>query len=164
MDEPSRFDVAALHAYSEARRQFLKSFGKVESCRDPFAEFSEHVVQTLLNATRAKSRVQKGFDLVRPNGRFVEVRSLSNSTAAWVNGHRVDLKATHDDYALVIFEEFRIRAVIVFPKETLADVNLLLKKRHGDLHKRLDFYRANLETILANKPEFERLGVLIFQP
>jgi len=165
MNQPAKIDVTTLRAYAEARRQFLSSFGRGDSCRDPLTEFSEHVVQTLLDATRAKSRVQKGYDLIRPNGRFVEVRSLSNPTAAWErNEHAVVLSDTHHDYALVVFEEFLVRAVLVFPRETLADVCLLLKKRHGDTHRQLQFTRVNFETILANKPEFEQLGVLVFQP
>jgi len=50
--------------YTNSRAQFLNAIGLPNSCRDPFAEFSEILVSKLLPANLAESRVQRGFDLI----------------------------------------------------------------------------------------------------
>src|SRR5437764_6855463 len=93
-------DTSLFRAYSEARRQFLRAIGCEDSCRDPLAEFAERLVCQQLGGTLASSRVQKGHDLVTPDGRRVQVKYLANPTGTWRNGHFVDLPGGVDDYAV----------------------------------------------------------------
>lgn len=57
---------AAYKEYAKARSKLLSFLPRVDSCRDPLAEFSETLVAKLLCSPRAASPVQKGYDLVRP--------------------------------------------------------------------------------------------------
>ena len=75
----------AFRVYADARLKFLSQIGRGASCRDPLAEFSEVLVACLLNAKPADSRVQKGYDPIRPNGRRVQVKYLANPQHPWVN-------------------------------------------------------------------------------
>lgn len=72
-------ELGPFHEYMQARCEFLKSVECSTSCRDPLAEFSEWLVAQLLSATFAASRVQKGFDVIRQNGRQVQVKYLAKS-------------------------------------------------------------------------------------
>ncbi|GAA4595876.1 hypothetical protein BJY16_001826 [Actinoplanes octamycinicus] len=61
--------------------------GLAVSNRDPLAEFSEHLVQALLGAQLAASRVQAHWDLALPDGAKVQVKYLANPADGWV-AHR----------------------------------------------------------------------------
>ncbi len=101
-------------AYTSARVCFITQLKRDRSCRDPLAEFSEVLVALLLGARRADSRVQQHFDLIRPNGRRVQVKYLANPDRAWINGHQIKFDEYVEDYALAIVDAFQIPSVIVF--------------------------------------------------
>jgi len=135
------------------------------SCRDPFAEFSEYIVAQLLNSELAESRVQKGYDLIRHKGcdeRKVQVKYLANPTKKWINEHHIKFEGNCDDYAIVIITAFKIEAVIIFKKETIGEVCKLLRKRHPNQEKSLQFTRRNFDYILNNVFRFKELGVEVF--
>ena len=82
--------IESLRAYADARRQLLAVMDRSSSCRDPLAEFAEWIVAILLDAEPAVSRVQRGYDLVRRDGRRVQVKYLANTCAdRWVNEHAI---------------------------------------------------------------------------
>ena len=76
-------DTSLYRTYSEARRQFLRTLGCDDSCRDPLSEFAERLVNQQLGGTLATSRVQKGYDLETPDGRRVQVKYLANPPGIW---------------------------------------------------------------------------------
>jgi hypothetical protein len=149
--------------YSKARGQFLEQLNLSKSCRDPLAEFSEILVGKLLNATLADSRVQKGFDLIRPNQRLVQVKYLLNPSRVWINEHPLKFPPMVDEYALVIFIALQLETVLVFHRENLSQVCSLLAKAHPNQDTTLQFTRRNYETILSKKSEFEKLGLEVFR-
>lgn len=112
--------LSEFQAYSKARSQFLDQLNLSKSCRDPLAEFSEILVGKILNATLADSRVQKGYDLIRPNQRLVQVKYLLNPSRSWINEHPIRFPPLVDEYALVIFISLQLESVVVFHRETLS--------------------------------------------
>lgn len=132
------------------------------SCRDPLAEFSEVLVAELTSAELATSRVQRLYDLTRPNGRRVQVRYLANPGAQWINEHRVHFEAGLDDYALVIYVGFRLEAVLIFSRETIGQVCAALGKRHPDQNTTLQFTQRNYAAIVRDHVDFRSLGVDVF--
>ena len=111
--------VSQFQSYSKSRSRFLEQLNLSKSCRDPLAEFSEVLVGKLLNATLADSRVQKGYDLVKPNQRLVQVKYLCNPSGNWINEHPIKFPDSVDEYALVIFVSLQLESVLVFQRETL---------------------------------------------
>ena len=152
-----------LRTYSRARADFLEQLGCAQSCRDPFAEFSEILVAQVLQASMAPSRVQKGYDLVRSSGRRIQVRYLCNPNGQWVNRHVVHFTDEINDYALVVFVELQVESVLIFPRETIWQVCRLLGKRHPNQDSTLQFTERNYETILAEQSRFQTLAMEIYQ-
>ncbi len=157
-------DLNALQTYLSARQALLREIDCCGSCRDPLAEFSAYVVARQLNARLAVSRVQKGFDLVDPSGRRVQVKYLSNPNGKWINVHTIEFPPEVDVYALAAFEAFELRAVLVFPKASLESAGRLLRKRHPDQERTLQFTQRNFLQILHQQVTFEALGIRVFQP
>lgn len=65
--------------------------GRLDSNRDPLAEFAEHFVAALMGGVAA-SPVQAGWDVQLPHDGKMQVKHLANSlpgTGAWVNEHVV---------------------------------------------------------------------------
>jgi len=155
--------LALLQDYARARAEFLAQIERPTSCRDPLAEFSEVLVARLLNAECAGRRDQKGFDLIRPDNRRVQVKYLSNPDWNWRNEHTIDFTGGCDDYALVIIVDFRVEAVLVFPRESIARVYTVLGKRHRGQGSRLLFTRRNCEVILESPAKFQELGVEVYR-
>ena len=145
--------------YIKARKSLLSYINCTNSCREPFAEFSEYIVAQLLNSELAESRVQKGYDLIRPDGRKVQVKYLANPTKKWINEHHMKFEGNCDDYAIVIITDFKIEGVVVFKKETIEEVCNLLVKRHPNQENSLQFTRRNFDYILNNVSQFKELGV-----
>jgi hypothetical protein len=155
--------LTSYRSYARSRKQFLAASGLPDSCRDPLAEFSEVLVAAVLNASKADSRVQKGYDLTRPNGRKVQVKYLCNPSRGWINEHYVYFADGVDDYALVIFEGLDLRAVIIFVRESISQVAALLKKRHPKQEVSIQFTQRNYRTILTRQAEFFGLGIELHQ-
>ena len=151
--------LAHYRSYTQSRKKFLAEMGLPTSCRDPFAEFSEILVAKLLDASTARSRVQKGYDLVKSDGRRVQVRYLCNPSQGWVNEHYIYFDNDVDDYALVIIEGLDLSSVLFFPKETIGQVATLLKKRHPKRDRSIQFTQRNYRTIHTNQADFAALGV-----
>ena len=157
-------DTSLFRAYSEARRQFLRTLGCNESCRDPLSEFAERLVCQQLGGTLANSRVQKGYDLTTTDGRRVQVKYLANPTGGWRNEHPVIFSDDMDDYAVVFFEGLDVRAILIFQRETLGEVCATLKKRHPNQERVLLLTQANFITLVSRSEEFERFGVRSLPP
>lgn len=155
--------LSQFQTYTKARSQFLEQLNLSRSCRDPLAEFSEIIVGKILNATLADSRVQKGYDLVRPNQRLVQVKYLHNSSKVWVNEHRIEFPPLVNEYALVIFASLQLEAVLVFKRETLSEACSLLAKAHPNQDTTLQFTRRNYEKLLSERSNFEKLGLEIYR-
>lgn len=160
---PARIEemLDALRTYRDARATFLRGLGCDASNRDPFAEFSELLVAGLLDAELAASRVQKGYDVTTPDGDHVQVRYLANPGGRWVNEHLVDFRGDCDRYALVVFEAFDPKSVVVFNRSTLPDVCAALGKRHPNQDVVLQLTQRNYRQLLADHKEFARLDVVV---
>ena len=157
-------DTSLFRTYCEARRQFLRALGCDDSCRDPLSEFAERLVRDQLAGTLASSRVQKGHDLITPDGRRVQVKYLANPSGAWRNGHTVDFGGGMDDYAVVFFEGLGIRAILLFRRETIGSVCALLKKRHLNQDRTLQLGQVDFNKIVGNARLFEAIGVSCYLP
>ena len=155
--------LSQFQIYSQSRSQFLEQLNLSKSCRDPLAEFSEVLVGKILNATLADSRVQKGYDLIKPNQRLVQVKYLCNPSRTWINEHPLKFPDSVDEYALVVFVSLQLESVLVFQRETLGQVCSLLGKTHPNQDTTLQFTRRNYETILTKKSEFEKLGLEVYR-
>jgi hypothetical protein len=155
--------LSQFQIYSKARSQFLELLNLSKSCRDPLAEFSEILVGKILNAALADSRVQKGYDLIRPNQRLVQVKYLLNPSRVWINEHAIKFPPMVDEYALVIFIALQLEAVLVFQRETLSQVCSLLAKAHPNQDTTLQFTKRNYETILSEKSKFKQLGLEVYR-
>lgn len=149
--------------YRKVRKALLKTLGCVDSNRDPLAEFSEKLAAHLLNASRAKSRVQKGFDLIGPNGEKIEVKYLTNPSGRWINWHVVNFNELRDKYALVYFEDLFPKAMFVFRKQGLKNLCKALGKRHANTESTLQFTKTNYDDIISNPEKFKKLGVNLFR-
>jgi hypothetical protein len=157
-------DTSLLRTYSEARRQFLRSIGCNDSCRDPLSEFAERLVCQQLNGTLANSRVQKGHDLVTPEGRRLQVKYLANPMGRWRNEHVVTFSDELDDYAIVFYEGLEVRAIIVFRRETLGAVCAALQKRHGGQERTLQLTQVDFNRLIGAPEKFEKYSVSCFVP
>ena len=153
--------LAALAGYRQGRRRLLASLGCPASNRDPLAEFSERLVAVLLGGTLAASRVQKGHDLVTSAGETIQVRYLANTSAAWVNEHTVSFNQHLDRYALVIFEDFDPKAVLVFPREAMGAICAMLGKRHPNQARTLQLTHRNYQQLLIERERFAQSGMNI---
>ena len=166
-DQPKVVNISELlgqfQAYASARVSFLSQLQQDKSCRDPLAEFSEVLVAILLGAKWATSRVQKGYDLIRPNGRRVQVKYLANPSTGWINWHTVYFTDNNEDYALAVFVAFQLQSVLVFPCESIGQVCKCLGKRHPHQDTALQFTERNHKDILADPLRYKALGVEIFQ-
>ncbi|WP_448072463.1 hypothetical protein [Georgenia yuyongxinii] len=148
--------LQALTSYRAARRTLLDVMSLHHSNRDPIPEVAEHLVAALLGGTVAAGRVQPLWDVETPEGLKIQVRSLSNTGADhWVNEHPVRLLPGVDVYALVIFEDLTVSAVILLPQR-LARLNQFLGKRHGEPDTTLQFTRGNFRRILDHRELLER--------
>ena len=147
--------------YRTNRLYLLKKIEIPDSCRDPLSEFSEVLVATILKATPAKSRVQKGYDLETAEGEKIEVKYLSNPKK-WINWHKIILNNIWDKYALVYYEELSPKGVFIFPKQGLEKICRALGKRHGKTDRELQFTKNNYRDLSENPDKFRKLGVQIF--
>jgi hypothetical protein len=153
-----------LARYRQGRRRLLAALGCPASNRDPLAEFSERLVAGLLGGTLATSRVQKGHDLMTLAGETVQVRYLANASGGWVNEHTVSFEEHLDRYALVVFEDFDPKAVLVFPREAMGTICAMLAKRHPNQARTLQLTHRNYRQFLTERERFEQLGMKILHP
>ena len=160
-------DLARIHEvyqkYVDARNALLNELNlSRKSNRDPLSEFSEWLVKELVGGILASSPIQKDWDVQTPNGETYQVKYLANSTEKWVNEHPVSVNEAMKYYALVIFEDLLPKAVIIFPANNLARIGELLKKKHPNLDKTLQFTKANYTQIIKNTAHFSAENVRIF--
>jgi len=155
--------LSEYRTYAFARGRFLNELGRATSCRDPLSEFSEVLVARLLGARIAASRVQEGYDLIRRDGRHVQVRSLANAGENWTNEHHVKFAEGVDDYALVIFMSLQVRSVMIFRRDTISHVCAELKKRHSCQEATLQLTKRNYVRIVQEIAKFRALGVEVRQ-
>lgn len=141
----------------------MKFLEREISCRDPFSEFSEIIVAQLKQATHASSRVQKGYDLISKEGKFIQVKYLSNPDNKWINEHPIVFDEDLSEYALVIFVGLKLESIIIFPRETLGKVCRHLGKKHPKQETTLQFTQRNYKMILDNEDTFASFGVEVFQ-
>jgi hypothetical protein len=154
--------LEALAVYRAARNEFMSALGCPTSNRDPFAEFSERVALAALGGTMAQSRTQKGWDFMDADGRRVQVRYLANPAGRWVNEHVVDFRGGGcDRYALLIFEAFDAKTLLVFEHEGIAELCRALGKRHVDQADALGLTQRNYQTIVSAPERFAGLGVQV---
>jgi hypothetical protein len=155
--------LAALAEYRVARRRLLGVLDLPMSNRDPVPELAEHLVAELLGGTLADSRVQAGWDVRTPEG-TVQVRTLSNTGAdTWVNEHPIHTVEGVDRYALVVFEDLTVSAVLVFPTD-LALVSAHLGKRHGDQGTTLQLTRRDFSRLVTDRAAAQAAGVQVWTP
>lgn len=162
-DTPRAVDdlLEALRPYRAARTMILDVLGIPSSNRDPLAEFSERFVAALLGGALAPNRVQAGYDVTLSDGRTVQVKYLANPAGPWVNEHHVRSLPGVDQYAVVIFEAFELKAVLVFAAD-LTGVCARLGKRHPRQESELQLTRRNYEAICQDADAYDQLGVEVF--
>lgn len=154
--------LGALDAYRPARESFLEVLGIPVSNRDPLAELSEQLVRAIWGGTLAKSRVQKGYNVVLPDERKVQVRYVANTSDRWINEHVVRGIADVELYGLVIFERFSVAGAVLFSLGRIAEVHQLLVKRHPNQTEQLQFTARNWQSIRDNPIQFAQAGVSVW--
>lgn len=158
----------AFAAYARGRQELLDAIGVTASNRDPLSEFAERLVAVLLDAEPATNRVQRGWDLVTPAGRRVQVKYLANPSEGWINGIAITFGADRDDpddphaFAVMFIEALLPVSVLVFGPERLGEVCAKLGKRHPNQERTLQLTEANYRRILAAPSDFAALGVTVF--
>lgn len=163
--EPNLAEIVhALEDYGAARRSLLGRLGIPASNRDPLAEFSERFVAALIGGRLAPSRVEKGYDVVGPDGTKVQVKYLANPAGKWVNEHHIRFVPDVDGYALVLFEGLSPMAAIGFSRQGLPDVCIALGKRHPNQETDLQLTQRNVRAILEGSGSFAEFGVTVFEP
>jgi hypothetical protein len=135
--------------------------------RDPLAEFSEKLAESLLDAKRVERRKQKGYDLTRPSGEEIEVKYVAQLAKEdgginWKNWHTIKFNEYRDKYALVVFVDLLPVHMFVFGKHKLQDLCLELGKRHPQQDRTLQFTKTNYYAIINNQDKFKNLGVDVF--
>ena len=144
--------------YRKKRFEFLNTIGIPESNKDPLSEFSEVLIANLLGGKKAKSRVQKGYDIIA-DGKKIQVKYLSNPPNNWINWHIIKFTEDMDKYALVYFENLIPQAIFIFKKQNLSRICRLLGKRHKNQDQELQFTKSNYFELL-NEPEiYEKEGI-----
>ncbi|NCO65016.1 MAG: hypothetical protein COW32_02290 [Candidatus Aquicultor secundus] len=151
--------IAAYKQYRIARLDLLAHLELPSSNRDPLAEFSEWLVAFLVGGSLVNSRVQKGYDVIGPEGETIQVKYLANPKGKWVNEHRIYFSQEMDLYALVIFVDLEIAAALIFPKTSIGQVCQALRKRHPDQDVSLQLTQRDFNYITDNLQLFEALGV-----
>lgn len=149
-------------SYRAARKTILAVLDCPTSNRDPLAEFSERLVAAILGGTLAASRVQKDYDIIGSDNQYIQVRYVANPRGSWVNEHAVVFHGVTTHYALVVIEDLRPIALIVFPKDTVAETSSLLRKRHKNRDSMIGLTQVNVRRILAEPEQFEALGMDIY--
>ncbi len=122
--------VSSLQPYVDARQSLLRAVGATGSNRDPLSELTETVVAQLLDGVPAKSRVNKGWDLQRSDGRTVEVKYVANGSYSWINGHDIRFPAGRDEHALVLIVDLVPQVLLVFDQASATRCYEGLKKYH----------------------------------
>ena len=153
--------------YRETRRNLLEKLDRPDSNRDPLAEFSEKLAETILKAKRAGRREQKGFDLEGPSGEKIEVKYVAqvtnkDGTINWKNWHTVKFNEYRDKYALVVFVDLLPRHMFVFSKHKIGDLCQALGKKHPQQDTTLQFTKTSYHTIVENQEKFKNLGVVVY--
>ena len=105
--------------------------------------------------------MQAGYDITLTDGRTVQVKYLANPGGPWVNEHHIRSLVGVDHYAVVIYEAFELKAVLVFPAD-LTDVCARLGKRHPRQESELQLTRRNYEAICKDLDTYEQYGVQVF--
>jgi hypothetical protein len=100
------------------------------SNRDPLSELTETIVAQLLDGVPAKSRVNKGWDLQRTDGRTVEVKYVANGSNLWINGHDIRFPAGRDEHALVVIVDLVPQVLLVFDQASATQCYEGLNKNH----------------------------------
>jgi hypothetical protein len=160
-------DLRAFQEYLQARKVFLHSIGFPDSRRDPLVVLSEWIAQSYMGGELAKNPVQKGYDLITADERQVQVKSCSNPAPihSWLNPPPcLDFRTGIDDYAIVFFEAFEFKALIVFPRETIEQVYDALRKRHPNRGFCLQLTQQNFRQLISEQAYFSQLGVQIYTP
>jgi hypothetical protein len=112
--------LTALARYREARLELLRALELPVSNRDPLSEFAERLVAALTGGTFPPNRNQPGWDVRLPDGATVQVKYVANSGATGaVNWHPVRRIDGAEWYALVIFQDFVVDGVVMFPSAVL---------------------------------------------
>lgn len=165
-DRPGHLGLlTALGHYRQARRELLAILGLPESNRDPLAEFSEHLVASLIGGALAESRVQRGWDILTSEGAHVQVRYLANPSSQWVNEHLVDFRSPEtDQYALVTFEDLAPTAVLIFRRATLGSLGAWLGKRHPNQDVTLQLTHRNVLRLIDARSEIADMVRVVVLP
>lgn len=155
--------IARFAEYRTARLAFLDSLGLGHSNRDPVAEFSEHLVRSVLGGSLAECRTQKGWDVETPDHVRVQVKYLADpERATGGNWHNVIIADEADEFALVVLERLVPKAIHVFTRKSLCGCYDALGKAHANRGTQLNFTGAVHDRIMADPAAFERLGVRTF--
>jgi hypothetical protein len=81
-----------------------------------------------------------------------------------VNEHTVSFEEHLDRYALVAFEDFDPKAVLVFPREAMGAICAMLGKRHPNQARTLQLTHRNYQQLLIERERFEQVGLKLLHP
>lgn len=163
-----RVPSEAFRKYRLARKLLLEELDRSDSNRDPLSELSEIIASAKLGAKRVDNRVQKGYDLIGPDGEHIEVKyvanPIENGRIVWKNWHEVRFdKEERDKYALVVYVDLNPTAMFVFSKGQIQEVCKRLGKRHRNQEWMLEFVQSDYKKLLEHKEQFRELGVQVFE-
>jgi hypothetical protein len=158
--------LAAFEVYRQSRRHLLAMLGPADSQRDPLSDVGEWLVVELLGGKLAANRVQRGHDIISPKGERIQVKTLANPLNINRNSVPVEFKKGVDLFAVVLFEDFLPRLVIVFRRGSLGLLNQVLgnRPRKNNPELRLELNPRHIPTVLARPESLTELGVQVFDP
>lgn len=80
MEQPNALPALrdAYAEYARGRLAMLTALDLDGSNRDPLSEFSERLVRDLVGGVFPTSRVQRGYDVIGPDNRKIQVKYLAN--------------------------------------------------------------------------------------
>lgn len=152
--------------YREARLKLLAAIGPSDSQRDPLTDLGEWLVYRLMGGTLAPSRTQRGHDVISPTGERVQVKTLANPAGVDRNAVGVEFKEGVDRFAVVLFEDFVPRAVVIFRRGSLRELNRVLGNRptKADPEVTLSLRLRHVALLLSDSGALASLGIEVFHP
>jgi hypothetical protein len=149
--------------YVTCRNRYLRTLNLSSSNRDPGYEFAEHFIAAIVGGKLADSRVQSGWDVMRPDRRTIQVRTLWNTHVnTWLNEHTIKFPQSADEYVLVIFLNHKPRWIVAMDRSAMPVLRTLLKKTNK-AKSEITLTASNLKAMCDRPQDFEDIGVRVIE-
>ncbi|MDD3876660.1 MAG: hypothetical protein PHT69_08570 [Bacteroidales bacterium] len=132
-----KYQSIALKAYFDALKELYEE-GILINKKDFTGQIGEWIVSSIYNGERAKSGVQKGWDVV-VNGKYIQVKSHAKALKNSVKWSAIEINSTEiiDELIIIIFShDYKIRTFYKLPwKDALKHIEQRGKKKIKNIIK-----------------------------